>query len=642
MGSNNLLSSIRRTQAEMLKAQEQLSTGKMVNRPSDSPSSTSAILLLQKILLAREQTDRNLENASGLLDNVDQALSDASDLTIQATTVASSQVGVGSSAETRKNQAGVIDAQIQALIDIANRQYQGVSLFGGSTNPGDSKPVFVAALGGVRYIGTNANLSADVGLGSPLEVNSNGADAFNAFSSRVQSTIDLNPQAAPDTRLADINGVTGEGFTAGSVKVTIDGTIVVVDLANAETLDDVTTRINNAINGVDGSAGSLTLSSTGYSLTAAAGHAIRIEEIGTGVTATGLGLALTANGSTVAGGDLDPKLTSATSIAALGGTLDLTSGLKITQGLTTKIASFGSATTIQDMMNTVSGLNLGLRLEVNAKGTGLNLISDVSGVELSIGENGGGTTATDLGLRTFGLDTELSTFRGGLGVANQSGEDDFQVRLHNGSNFSVNIDGLTTVRQVITAIQTAATTAGLNVGDPGQAGTDFNIGLASDGNGFVLEDGTAGGNDFRVMQLKESLAADNLGIYKNAGSAGSIRGDDNAKVRVESVFTHLMQLRDALVNNDSSGITLAGSKVEGDTQALVKARADVGVRSQRVTQQQSRSGSLKIAESSLLSNLQDADVTQVITNFTQLQTQLQATLQIGAQNMQRSLLDYLT
>jgi alkylation response protein AidB-like acyl-CoA dehydrogenase len=34
---------------------------------------------------------------------------------------------------------------------------------------------------------------------------------------------------------------------------------------------------------------------------------------------------------------------------------------------------------------------------------------------------------------------------------------------------------------------TLTTTAGLNVGNPGAAGTDFNIGLAQTGNGFALE-----------------------------------------------------------------------------------------------------------------------------------------------------------
>jgi flagellin-like hook-associated protein FlgL len=50
---------------------------------------------------------------------------------------------------------------------------------------------------------------------------------------------------------------------------------------------------------------------------------------------------------------------------------------------------------------------------------------------------------------------------------------------------------------------------------------------------------------------------------------------------------------------------------------------------------------MKLAEQSLLSGLQDADVTEVITRFTQLQQQLQASMQAGAQNLHLSFLDYL-
>jgi len=46
-------------------------------------------------------------------------------------------------------------------------------------------------------------------------------------------------------------------------------------------------------------------------------------------------------------------------------------------------------------------------------------------------------------------------------------------------------------------------------------------------------------------------------------------------------------------------------------------------------------------EKTTLSDLQDADLTEVITRFTQLQTQLQASLRVGAQNLQLSLLDFL-
>jgi flagellin-like hook-associated protein FlgL len=50
---------------------------------------------------------------------------------------------------------------------------------------------------------------------------------------------------------------------------------------------------------------------------------------------------------------------------------------------------------------------------------------------------------------------------------------------------------------------------------------------------------------------------------------------------------------------------------------------------------------MKTAEQQMLSGLQDADLTTVITRFSQLQEQLQGSLEVAAKELQTSLLDYL-
>jgi flagellin-like hook-associated protein FlgL len=112
-------------------------------------------------------------------------------------------------------------------------------------------------------------------------------------------------------------------------------------------------------------------------------------------------------------------------------------------------------------------------------------------------------------------------------------------------------------------------------------------------------------------------------------------------VKTDSVFTHLIALRDALLANDSSGITIAGEGLEGSINHVAKARAGVGVKSRRLEQQTQRIQDLQIAESSTLSQLRDADLTTVITRLTQLQQQLQASLQSGLSSFQNTLLDFL-
>ena len=639
--NDQLLRGLRATQTELAEVQRQIATGKAVESPSDAPDKVSAILVLESRLEARVQEEKNTGHGVGVLNNVDGALGDISALLLEAKSIASSQIGIGSDAGTRKAEAAVIDAQIQALVDIANRQFQNVSLFGGNSSLGLNATVFDAFLGGVRYRGATANIQGDYGLGAPADFNSNGVEAFGALSTRVISPVDLDPQLVAATRLNALNGAQGAGIRRGAINLDVDGTIVSVDLSTADTAGDVVTRINEAINAIDPAAGSLAINAGQFELTAAVGHTIALADVDNGQTAGDLGVELTSVGGVAAtGADVDPRLTELTTLASLGVAVDFASGLQITNGGVTKTVNFTGATTIQDMVNTIANLGIGVRLQINAAGTGVNLVSEVSGVELSVGENGG-TTAQDLGLRSFAPETLLADFRNGLGVEIQPGVDDFSIQLHNGTVFNVNLDGATNAQEVLDAISLAATTAGLTVGAPGAAGTDFNLGMAPTGNGFRFEDNTAGAADFAVNQLNRSLAATHLGIFKNAATGSVIGGDDVARVKTDSVFTHLIALRDALLANDSAGITLAGTGLERSIDLVAEARAGIGVKTQRLEQQQERLQQLQIAEESTLSQLRDADLTEVITRLAQLQQQLQASLRSGVGASQLSLLDFL-
>ncbi len=626
MTADSMLSILRQTQTEMMKIQQQISSGKKVSVPSDNSGAASAIGNFRNLLAQFDQHTESLSNASDVLAVTDSTLSDISDLVTQAQSIASSQIGVTSDATTRSSQAEIVDSLIDSLSQSANADHNGIFLFSGRTS--STKP-FTELLGGYRYTGSRENLAATIGQNLPIDVNSNGASALGALSSRVVSTVDLDPAATATTRLSDVAGARNVGVQLGTVNVTIDGTQVSVDLTHSDSLGDIATRINSAINGIDPTAGGLAVSSKGFTLTAAAGHTIDIAEVGAGVTAADLGIGLTATGAAVVGGDVNPKLTLTTDVSTFGVPVDMTSGLSVTSGSVTKVIDFTGATTIQDMANKVSAADMGLRLEINSSGTGLNLVNEVSGIDVSIGENAGGTTASDLGVRSLTGSTQLADFNHGLGVRILgSGQNDIEIQLHDGTKVDVSLTGATTVADVMSAINTAG-------------GGSVTAGMAASGNGLELTDTTAGAGAFTVIDLNNGYAAEDLGIKNNVGAGATITGTDVAKVRNESVFTHLMALRDALRQNDTRGITLAGEALNRDLDTLTRSRASTGVRSNRIDAEKTRTADRKIQTASLLSGLQDTDVTSAITRFTQLQQQLQANLQMGAQVMKLTLLDFL-
>ena len=65
---------------------------------------------------------------------------------------------------------------------------------------------------------------------------------------------------------------------------------------------------------------------------------------------------------------------------------------------------------------------------------------------------------------------------------------------------------------------------------------------------------------------------------------------------MDSIFTHLMDLRDALMADDERGISLAIERLEPDIAQLTKARAEAGVRSRRITDSILREEDLRIQD----------------------------------------------
>ena len=619
--SSNQLSQLQNTQRDIQILEQQIATGRAVENASDAPERAASILALQSSLRDREQQGLNTATAVTTLNAADGALGEATTILIEARDTASSQVGIGSDAATRSAQAAVIDAQVDALLNLANTQSNRVSVFGGNSGAEAGGRVFERFLGGIRYVGGTENLAADLGGAEAQSFNVNGSDAFGALSARVRSSRDLEPTLTGATALANVNGPRGslaEVSLDGGLEVQINGTSVAVDLTFAQTLDDVAVRVNAAIDSV-----------------VPGGNTVTLRDPAGGGTAATLGVdGLTSTGGAVsAGSALTRQLTAQTALADLGVTIDLASGVRLQQGETTVDVDLSGATTVQDVQNIFDQLDLGVRVEINADGRGLNLVSEVAGIELSVGENGG-TTATDLGIRSFGLDTRLDDFNGASGVQAVAAGDDLSVSLHDGTTFAVDLFGAETVADVVSRLQAAATAAGV-------AGADFTVGLAAVGNGLTVTDNTVGTGSFVIADVDPSSAATQLGLAADVGTANTLDGEDRATIRVENAFTHLTDLRTALENDSTAGITLAGDQLETDIDSVVSARGSVGVQTQRLEESQLRYEQQAAQEQTVLSDLQDADLVEVLSRYQQLQIQLQASLQIAAQSQRQSLLDFL-
>ena len=177
---------------------------------------------------------------------------------------------------------------------------------------------------------------------------------------------------------------------------------------------------------------------------------------------------------------------------------------------------------------------------INAAGNGLAISTRLSGVNFSIGENGG-TTATDLGIRTMTGSTLLSSLNLGQGVPLSTTDSngnpqtpDITIDLRDGSSVNVNLTGATTVQDVlndINAVQPGVLTASLN----------------SVGNGISITDND--GSSTGPLTVESNSISTALGIAGTQSSTDPTQplvGQDVNPIQANGVFNLLTQLQTAL------------------------------------------------------------------------------------------------
>ena len=664
LSSRMMLSSLTGTNRAMLRVQEQLSTLQRVNRPSDDPIAASLMSVLDRNLETGEQRQRNLSHADAVLGVIDQRIGSLNDLVLEAKSIASSQVGVGSDPATRDQQASVITGMVQDLLRSMNADYSGISLFAGSAT---KSAAFEAFKGGYRYMGDRTGLRTDLGDGVDLPLTLSAGNVVGAISARHEGTVDLNPSLTASTRLRDLRGPM-EGVTKlSSVSITINtGTpmTVAVDLTGAETAGDVAKKIESAIREADpaalagGFGAGVTLGADRFRINTAAGATVTFSDGPSGGTATALGLAnhnyaVGAELSILPQGDLDPKLTADATLGSLGPTvaLDLANGITLRNGTLAGTVNLSAGMTVGELAESVRRLDLGIRVEISENGDSLNFVNEVSGLRMSVEESGGASAAL-LGVRTLMASTPVSEFNDGRGVAIADGNldanglpdanrnVDFRITLSDGSQVDVDLTAAnsSTVGDVIATINAAVAATGVTIGT---GVGEFQASLSGSGNGIVLAD-RVGAGPISITNLNGYAAAD-LGLLDGTvtTSPATITGSDRTSVRVDSLFTTLMELGASLGENDERGITFAGEQLEADLDRLSLARATVGARARRVDQETERLEDRMVLDRSVLSNVRDLDVFEASTRFNLLETQLQAVLQTAARTLPLTLLNFL-
>ena len=171
------LTSMQAGLGRLAKTQEQLTTGRVINRPSDSPTGTNTAMRLREQLAHQSQFKRNAEDGLGRLGRIDNTLSSALDQVrrVRDLTLRGSSTG-SMGLQAREALAAEINQIRQALIGQANTQHLGRPLFGGATS--GSAAYVEDGTGIVTYQGDDTEVYRRVGDEDKVRVDVTGPEAF--------------------------------------------------------------------------------------------------------------------------------------------------------------------------------------------------------------------------------------------------------------------------------------------------------------------------------------------------------------------------------------------------------------------------------------------------------------------------------
>ncbi|WP_178023361.1 flagellar hook-associated protein FlgL [uncultured Paenibacillus sp.] len=174
MMSNQVLRNLNRNLNKMSEQQNQLSTGRKLNKPSDDPVGVTYALRYRSELSANDQYSRNVDTALGWLDTTDSVMSQAEDVMNRLKELAV-QASTGSNPQSALNSiASEFQELKKQLSDLGNTQINGKFIFNGQTydiKPYDANDPSSAETdsGAVEYT---------VGQGVTFQINTSGNDFF--------------------------------------------------------------------------------------------------------------------------------------------------------------------------------------------------------------------------------------------------------------------------------------------------------------------------------------------------------------------------------------------------------------------------------------------------------------------------------
>ena len=173
---NTVLQNLNRNLSILQRSQDQMSSGKVVSRPSDDPIRVTQALTIRSTFTEQEQHIKNMKDAKSWLDFCDTALDNANEILQRARELAVYGANDTLPQQSREAIAQEVDQLIDHLIQVANSSYAGRYIFAGTKT---TDLPFQRMGDSVVYTGNNESLQWEVSPGVTIDINLDGEKAFD-------------------------------------------------------------------------------------------------------------------------------------------------------------------------------------------------------------------------------------------------------------------------------------------------------------------------------------------------------------------------------------------------------------------------------------------------------------------------------
>jgi flagellar hook-associated protein 3 FlgL len=609
MMTSRVLENIQRASGSMYMVQNALTTGRKFSRVQDDPIAYIKALDLRRELSENRQFQDNLSLSKTTLDLTESTLASINEQLQSARHLALQGSNGAISNDSRGAVADEIEQILDSVIELANSNFDGRYIFSGEKTLNASFKTITGADGtvGVIYAGDTGDRIIEIGSSQTMAIGLTGLDAFFTSLNRITSDAGVDPGVLLSTELATED----PPLTALAGTFTVDGVTINFDPAT-DTLESLRDSINRSVDTAEASideTGHLTITSlTSNDVTLANGTSNVLETLGMFHQVKGV--------------DVGAGITSATTLASLGMTGD---AIRITVGDEAYDVDLAGAVTVGDVISAVSASGAPVQAFINSAGTGISFSAteSVDSLEVTSVRKIFGSTALASGSVT--LDTTLAS----LGIAAPGG---LQI-TNDGVTTTVNLADATTVADVLNAIneQVNGVTATLN----------------ADGTGLNLESAYFSGG-LSAVDVGPSTIATVLGFSqtRNGDSAADLGVTEAGTVNEtesQNVFKSLTDLISVLRSSSptSEDFDEVLGSFDTDLTTVLSNRSIIGARTNRIEASQTRFEAFETYLTQLLSDNEDTDLAEAITDLATQSNILDAALAAGAKLLQTSLIDFL-